>query len=234
MEIPDNFTTLVTLLTGAVSFILQKAIRDKSFRDNLLKGIKKLFRMFKGTELLSHYIFDTAKLYIQLSKNIKFTDNCERKSLFFEALFLSNINATISVIQEWLNDNFKNINKFNAVSLQTEFLSILKKIETENKKLISESFFKILENRFEADKTFNIIYYGSDNENDIGFKTYIDNNSTHLLNYIKNLPIYFSLSNTQLVTSFLNELEAILRASVVDAKEVFERKNGRLCKDEIK
>lgn len=222
-------TGLIGLICSMFATIIWRLIRSKEFRKFCLQGIKNLFRHLFANEVFTHYFFSSTKVYLRVANTITFENSCNKKNKLFRALIITKIMVAREKNREWVVDNIKRINKLNVLELQAEFYDLVNNTIKAYEEAIKEEFFKVLEDRKEANKMFKIIYYGNGKE-DLGFKDYHSKNVKHIHDFIEHLPTYVGMDNKWMLSSLLNELDTALRTSIRDVKEVFENKNGRLCK----
>ena len=232
-----DWQPIVTYIGGAFTLLLPlfvKMLHSKSFRKELSLGFKKLLRMFTGKDLLSHYIFLTGKRYIEIAKDIRFEDSCEKKNDLFRALLVTKIDTVLKESFTFVEALLQSRNKLNTVYLEVSFRQFIRKTVAIYEKRILEAFFKMCRKDKEAQELYNIVYLGRTPDgtktDGIGFKTYHQRNIDHITLFLEDLNTYIGLTDRELIFAFLSEVDTALRTSVRDTKRVFQEKNGRICK----
>ena len=143
----------------------------------------------------------------------------------------------------------ENTKLLNATSgkmlLQSKLMQLIDDIVEAYEQRIKDNYFKLLEDRKLANHLFNISYTGKclpdcqkhiDNDGNrcdewcdktIGFKTYHSKNIEIVNRFLNTIPESEGERNSVLFSFFLNYVDNALHSAVFDAKEVFEKQNGR-------
>jgi hypothetical protein len=230
ITIPEIQTTILSIFGTVIMPFVYKLLRSREFRQHVKIGIAKLWRNFIGTDVLNHYIFQTSKLYLSIAERTKFREGCQMKDALFKLLLTTFIGVFIEDLSRWLKKNQSHFGKMNIIDLQISMYKLIAEIQDKYEFAIANNFYILLENREKSTEVFKIIYHGTEENSDLGFKTFNDRNFKSLNEYIDNIHLYIGMSNKQLVNAFASEIDSVLRTSVRTVYKVFESKNGRLCK----
>lgn len=194
--------------------VLYKMSRQKWFREIVIHGISKIWKLFRGRQILAHYLFTRANDHKKRAAKINF--KTEKQTKAFSLLINTKIDTVIELIKKWEAENRGAIKNMAMSDLEDSLRELIKLIKKTYEDRIKQKYLK----EFDFDE--GSIYY-----DEMYIKKFEPKHNENIkpLNDLLDDVMSYEKSKNDFINNFLSRIEMAISTAIEDAKITFNIKD---------